>query len=219
MKNLENIRLEYNSQERNLHLPEYGRNVQKMVNYLKTIEDRDKRNEQAKAIIKVMDILNPQVHLQENYMQKLWDHLFIISEFDLDVDSPYPIPTEDELFAQPEAIPVEKRPLKASHYGRNTEKFIELIIDMEDGEMKTAAISSLASYMRQQYLIWNKDSVSQETIFSDIERLSDYKIIVPEEVSLGKMYSDNNHYRMNNSYKSRGGNSKRNLNQRKKNRK
>ena len=216
---MENFKLDYNSQGRNLHLPEYGRNVQKMVNYLKTIEDRDKRNEQAQAIIKVMDILNPQVHMQENYQQKLWDHLFIISEFDLDVDSPYPIPTKDELFSQPEPIPIDNTQVRANHYGRNTEKFIDLIVEMEEGEMKIAAIKALASYMRQLYLTWNKDSVSQETIFNDIARLSNHRLIVPEEVSLAKLPNDNGYHRTNNPFKSRNQNAKRNPNQRKKMRK
>ena len=137
-------------------MPEYGRNVQKMVDYLNTIEDRQKRNEQARAIVKVMEILNPQVYLQENYEQKLWDHLHIISHFTLDIDSPYPKPTEEHFYERPEVVPIKNKPIKATHYGRNIESIIDLIADHEDGEVKTAMIRSLAIYMRQQYLIWNK---------------------------------------------------------------
>ena len=188
--NIDTCKLLYNTERIKLWMPEYGRNVQKMVDYLKTIEDRDKRNEQAKAVVKVMEILNPQVYLQENYEQKLWDHLHIISGFTLDVDSPYPKPTQEHFFERPEVVPIKKKPIKATHYGRNIESIIDLIADHEDGDVKTAMIRSLAVYMRQQYLIWNKDSVADETIFQDIEKLSDYRIKVPEGLKLSRVASD-----------------------------
>lgn len=194
-------KLLYNTERVTLHIPEYGRNVQKMVDYLKTIEDRDKRNEQARAIIKVMEILNPAVHLQENYEQKLWDHLFIIADFDLDVDSPYPMPERDIMNRRPEMVPIEKKPLRASHYGRNIENMIDLVAQKEDGEEKTGMLAVLAGYMKQQYLIWNKDTVSDETIFQDIEKLSDYRIKVPEGLQIAKVQQNSwqkNHKQKNN---------------------
>jgi hypothetical protein len=188
MENMEidTCKLLYNTERVKLYIPEYGRNVQKMVDYLKTIDDREKRNEQARAIIKVMEILNPSVHLQEDYEHKLWDHLFIISGFDLDVDAPYPMPAPESLNEPPQMLLSKRKPIKANHYGRNIENIIELIAEKEDGEQKTSMIRSLAIYMRQQYLIWNKDTVADETIFQDIEKLSDYRIRVPEGLSLGK---------------------------------
>lgn len=190
-------KLLYNTERVTLHIPEYGRNVQKMVDYLKTIEDREKRNEQAKAIIKVMEILNPAVHLQENYEQKLWDHLYIIADFDLDVDAPYPMPARDIMHRRPQPVPIDKKPLRASHYGRNIENMIDLVARKEDGEQKTSMIRTLAIYMRQQYLIWNKDTVSDETIFQDIEKLSDYRIKVPEGLQLNKVQHDGGFNRQN----------------------
>ena len=190
-------KLLYNTERVTLHIPEYGRNVQKMVDYLKTIEDREKRNEQARAIIKVMEILNPAVHLQENYEQKLWDHLFIIADFDLDVDSPYPMPERDSMNKRPEVVPIEKKPLRASHYGRNIENMIDLVAQKEDGEEKNAMLSVLAGYMKQQYLIWNKDTVSDETIFQDIEKLSDYRIKVPEGLQMAKVQQQNGGWQKN----------------------
>ena len=186
-KEIDTCKLLYNTERVKLYISEYGRNVQKMVDYLKTIEDRQKRNEQARAIVKVMEIINPAVHLQDNYEQKLWDHLHIISGFDLDVDSPYPAPAPESLHEKPKMIPMAEKPIKATHYGRNIENFIELIAGMEDGEQKTSMIRTLATYMRQQYLIWNKDSVSDATIFQDIERLSDYRITVPEGLQLSRI--------------------------------
>lgn len=187
---LDGGRMLYNTEKKSLRLPEYGRNVQKMVEYVKSIPDREKRNRQARAVVRVMEILNPSVHLQENYEQKLWDHLHIIADFELDIDSPYPAPEKEEMLAPPAIVPVKKKPLKATHYGRNIESIIDLIAEKEDGETKTAMIRSLAIYMRQQYLIWNKDSVADETIFQDIEKLSDYRIKVPEGLVLTRISND-----------------------------
>ncbi len=191
-KEIDTCKLLYNTERVKLYIPEYGRNVQKMVDYLKTIEDRQQRNEQARAVIRVMEIINPAVKLQENYEHKLWDHLHIISDFSLDVDSPYPVPAPESLNERPLPIPLEKRPIKATHYGRNIESIIELVASMEDGQVKTEALRSLAIYMRQQYLIWNKDSVSDQTIFQDIEKLSDNRIQIPEGLTLNRIDSGAN---------------------------
>ena len=194
-KEVDTCKLLYNTERVTLYIPEYGRNVQKMVDYLKTSEDRQKRNEQARAIIKVMEIINPAVHLQDNYEQKLWDHLHIISGFSLDVDSPYPAPTPESLDERPLPVEINKTPVKASHYGRNIENMIDLVAQKEDGDEKTAMIRTLAIYMRQQYLIWNKDTVADETIFQDIEKLSDYRIKVPEGIQLTKAGNEQGFHR------------------------
>ena len=186
------VGLDYNTQREKLAMPEYGRNVLQMVQNLKTIEYRDKRNEQARAIVKTMEILNPQVHAQENFEHKLWDHLYIIAGFDLDVDAPYPCPVAEEFTTEPVSIPMKGSKIKATHYGRNIEKIINLLCDEPDGEIKTEMIRSLAIYMRQQYLIWNKDSVADDTIFKDIEKLSDYRLRVPEGINLSKISNDAN---------------------------
>lgn len=201
---------DYNTERKSLRLPEYGRNVQKMVAGLMQIEDREKRNEQAKAVVKVMELLNPQVHLQEDYERKLWDHLFIISDFQLDVDSPYPKPTPEELSARPAIVPVEKRPIKATHYGRNIESIIDLIAELEDGETKTYVIRNLAIYMRTQYLIWNKDSVADETIFADIEKLSGGRVKVPEGLQLSSVRNDQVFNRPGQGQPKKPGNNKKN---------
>ena len=210
---MDTCKLLYNTERVKLYIPEYGRNVQKMVDYLKTIEDRQKRNEQAKAVIKVMEILNPAVHLQENYEQKLWDHLFIISGFDLDVDAPYPMPAPESLQERPMPVPIQKKPIKANHYGRNIESIIDLIAEQEEGEVKTSMIRSLAIYMRQQYLIWNKDTVADETIFQDIERLSDGRVKVPEGMQLGRMDNNSGHSRPGNQQGKQGKNFRQKNNQ------
>lgn len=184
------IKLYYNTEVEKLEMPEYGRNVLKMVEQLRDIPDKAKRTEQAGAVVKVMESLNPQVHQQENWKQKLWDHLFMIAGYDLDVDSPYPKPLPELASSKPDPIPLNTQPIKARHYGRNIENIMNLIAEQEDGEVKTAMIRSLAIYMRQQYLIWNKDTVADETIFADIHRLSGGRIHVPEGIQLTKISSD-----------------------------
>lgn len=184
------IKLYYNTERENLQMPEYGRNILRMVEHLKEIPDKETRTAQARAVVKSMELLNPQVHTQENYEQKLWDHLFIISGYDLDIDAPYPMPVPEERDSKPMPVPLVKTPVKATHYGRNIESIIDLVAGEPDGEVKTALIKSLAVYMRQQYLIWNKDSVADETIFADIEKLSGYRIKVPAGLELSKISSD-----------------------------
>ena len=184
--------LDYNTSRERLAMPEYGRNVLKMVDQLREIPDRAKRTEQAYAIVKVMELLNPQVHTQDNYAHKLWDHLYMIAGYDLDVDSPWPCPVAEEFTTDPVPIPMKGSKIKAFHYGRNIESIINLICEQPEGEVKTELIRSLAIYMRQQYLIWNKDSVADETIFADIEKLSDGRIKVPEGISLSKISGDAN---------------------------
>ena len=186
----ETIRLEYNTEREKLKITEYGRNVLKMVEHLKEIPDRAKRSEQAIAVVKTMELLNPGVKAQEDWEHKLWDQLYIIAEFDLDIDAPYPSPIKEEFETQPVPLPMKGSKIKATHYGRNIERIIDLVSNEPEGEMKNALIHSLATYMRTQYLIWNKDSVADETIFADIEKMSDYRIKVPEGLKLKGVSQD-----------------------------
>jgi hypothetical protein len=160
-----------------------------------------------------MEILNPHVHVQENWEQKLWDHLHVISGFELDIDSPYPAPKIESFNKRPELVPLKNKPIKAHHYGRNIESIIDLIAEQEDGEVKTSMIRSLAIYMRQQYLIWNKDTVSDETIFQDIEKLSEGRVKVPEGIQLGRMDNNSNHSRPGNQQGKQGKNFRQKNNQ------
>ena len=190
-----NIGLDYNTEREKLEMPEYGRSVLKMVEKLREIPDREKRTEQARAVIKVMELLNPQVRQLDNFDHKLWDHLYMIAGYDLDVDSPYPRPVAEEFNTRPVPIPMKGEKIKATHYGRNIEKIINLLCEEPEGELKNEMLRSLAIYMRQQYLIWNKDSVSDETIFNDIEKLSEYRLKVPDGIKLHQINADANYSR------------------------
>lgn len=176
--------MDYNTTRDKLIMPEYGRHIQKMVEQVKEIPDKEKRNEQIKAVVQVMGILNPQLRDQPDFKHKLWDHVQIISGFDIDIDSPYPLPTKEDFMTKPEPVPVSSEPLKAAHYGRNIQNMVNVIAAMPDDEERDKIIKSMAVYMRQQYLIWNKDTVSEETIFKDIEALSGGKLVVPEHIHL-----------------------------------
>ena len=213
------IKLYYNTEREKLQMPEYGRNVLRMVEQLKDIPDKAKRSEQARAVVKVMETLNPQVHQQENFEQKLWDHLYMIAGYDLDIEAPYPAPLPEAKAIRPMVIPIDKSPVRATHYGRNIESIIDLIAGEPDGDVKTVMIRSLAIYMRQQYLIWNKDSVADQTIFADIEKLSDYRIKIPEGLELTKISQDSNFSRPGMNMGMNGLNRKNKKNNRNKNRK
>ena len=177
--------MDYNTQREKLVLPEYGRHVQKMIEQVKAIEDKEKRSEQMRAVVQVMGILNPQIRVVNDYKHKLWDHAQVIGGFDLDIDAPYPAPTPQQFEERPDVIALPDKPIKAACYGRNIENMIALIADREDDELKKEMIRTLALYMRQQYLILNKDNVAEETIFADIERLSEGKLKVPGDIHLG----------------------------------
>ncbi|MFA7117060.1 MAG: DUF4290 domain-containing protein [Bacteroidales bacterium] len=174
----------YNTLREKLQIPEYGRHIQKMIEYVKTIPDRDTRNEQIRVVIQIMGFLHPAQKDLNDYQQKLWDYAYEIADFDLDVDSPFPVPTRESVSEKPNQVPMQWTPVKAPHYGRNIQNMIEVVAKKEDGEMKDEMIKALASYMRQQYLIWNKNSVSEETIFKDIRKLSNDTLIVPDYIHL-----------------------------------
>ena len=184
--------MDYNTYREKLILPEYGRHVQKMIDRVKGIEDREKRSEQIQAVVNVMALLNPSLKEYPDYKRKLWDHVYVIAGYDLDIDSPYEVPTPAQAASRPDPIPVDKTPIKASCYGRNIENMIDLVAGIEDEAVQVEMIRNLARYMRQQYLIWNKDSVADETILKDMARLADGKLQIPEGLELGAVKGEFN---------------------------
>lgn len=179
--------MDYNRDREKLILPEYGRHIQKMVREVANIADRDKRNEQIRLVINVMASLTPHYKDSDEFKHKLWDHVHLISDFTLDVDSPFPVPEKEDFEVEPVQIPLEKSALKASHYGRNIQNMIEMIAEKSDEQTKEKMVLILAHYMRQQYLRWNKESVTDRTIFDDIEDLSDGKIKIGEHLKLSPL--------------------------------
>ena len=173
--------MEYNTQKKKLLLPEYGRNIQKMVDYLLTIEDREERTRAAKTVIDVMGNLYPHLRDVPDFRHKLWDHLAIMSEFKLDIDTPYPLPSLSKLQEKPERLPYSSNHIKYKHYGKLVEKLIDKIKELEDPEQKRALIVLTANHMKKSFLTWNKDSVEDEQIYNDIN--TDLKTYVDESMA------------------------------------
>lgn len=168
--------MEYNTSREKLVLPEYGRNIQKMIELTIAENDRDKRNKMAQAIIAIMGNMNPHLRDIADFKHKLWDHLAIISDFKLDIDSPYENPSIEKLKEKPEIVPYNTQKIKFKHYGKTIEKLIDEAVKMEDPEKKEVLIQMLANHMKKSYLTWNKEAVSDEQIFSDLNVISDGKI-------------------------------------------
>jgi len=143
---------DYNSSRKKLILPEYGRNIQKMVNHIKTIEDRDERNKAAKTVIGVMGNLNPHLRDVNDFKHKLWDHLAIIADFDLDIDTPYEWPEPESLQSKPEKVPYHQHRIKKKHYGRSIVLMIDKAVALEAGEEKDDLVKMIAYHMKKSYL-------------------------------------------------------------------
>lgn len=165
--------LEYNTQRQRLTLKEYGRNVQNLVAHIKTIDDKDKRNKYAGLLVELMKMINPEFSKDANeYTQKVWDDLFIISKFDLDVESPFPIPESTILERKPDRMRYQSNEIKYRHYGRNIEILIKNAIELEDAEEKEAAVVAIGKLMKSFYLTWNKDTIEDEQVLKNIRQLS-----------------------------------------------
>jgi len=174
--------LQYNSERTQLIIPEYGRHIQIMVNQMKSTENREERNKIAKAIIGVMGNLNPHLRDVPDFQHKLWDQLFIMSEFDLDVDSPFEKPQRELLEQRPDRIDYPQNFPKYRFYGNNIKSMIDVALEWEDGEMKDALIFNIANHMKKCFLNWNKDSVDDEIIFQHLNEFSDGKLKVKEDL-------------------------------------
>lgn len=152
---------------------EYGRHIQKMVEYLLTIEDKEERQRQAQAVIELMGFLNPHLKNVEDFRHKLWDHLFFISDFKLDVDSPYPIPTAETLKSKPEPLPYPKRYPRYSHLGKNLELVINKALNEEDPQKRQGFANAVAYYMKLAYNNWHKDTVHDDAIQSELSAITE----------------------------------------------
>jgi hypothetical protein len=168
--------LEYNSQRSHLIIPEYGRHLQKLIDQATAIEDKAERNKAAKYIISVMGSLNPHLRDVLDFQHKLWDQLFIMSDFNLDVDSPYPIPSKDILTQKPDRLKYPQNFPKYRFYGNNIKYMIDVANSWEESELKNALVLVIANHMKKCYLSWNKDTVSDEVIFEHLLELSNGKL-------------------------------------------
>jgi len=171
-----------------LILPEYGRSVQEMVQYAVTVEDRNKRQKLAEKIIDLMVLLNPQLKSQQDYKQKLWDHLFIISNFKLEVDSPFPIPEGGLKSLIPTYLPYPKNLIRYKHYGKNVETLIQKAIETEEPIVKAGLVSTIANFMKMAYKNWSNEEVSNDLIRDDLKTLSKGLLTIGDDVTIESFY-------------------------------
>jgi hypothetical protein len=167
---------EYNTDRGTMFISEYGRNIQKMVEFAVNEPDREKRNKLALALITLMGNLNPHLRDVADYKHKLWDHLFIISNFKLDVDSPYTIPTAETIRSKPQMMDYPQQRIRFRFYGKNIENMIKEAADMEEGPVKAGFINLIGSFMKQSCRNWNEEQLSDEEILAHLEMLSGGRI-------------------------------------------
>ena len=176
--------MEYNSSLPKMIIAEYGRHIQKMVDYAVTVKDNEERNKVAKAIIQVMGQLNPHLRDITDFKHKLWDHLFIISDFKLNVDSPFPKPDRKTFQTKPDKVEYPENKIKYKYYGRTIERIIEKAAKFKDGEEKDALVEMIANHLKKSYLNWNIDSVNDEVIIKHLTELSKNKLKLGENFKL-----------------------------------
>ena len=178
--------MEYNTTRPQLHMPEYGRIIQQLVERCKELATKEERNEMAVAIVDFMGQRNPQLRDEENYKHKLWDHLFILSNYDLDVDSPYPFPTVEELNEKPKKMEYPKLQGDFKFYGKSILQLIDKAIELEAGDEKDALIQVIANNMKKSYNVYNKEHVQDEIIFRHLKDLSENRLDLTSLDSLEK---------------------------------
>ena len=192
-KNRKSIQIvEYNTQREQLKITDYGRNITKMIAYAKTIADREERNKMAQTIVDTMALVNPKVKDRTDFRRILWHHLMWMADFDLDVDCPYPIIREETENVKPRPLSYSDSKIRYRHYGRALEDMIRAVADMPDSEEKTILSQQIAHTMKRQYLQWNRDSVDDDLIRQQLDKLSNGRITLPADFQFrdSKIYLD-----------------------------
>ena len=178
------MELEYNTQREKLIISEYGRHIQKMVDHAANLSNKEERQKMAEGIIDLMGELNPHLRDVDDFKHKLWDHLFIMSDFNLDVNSPYEKPELEKLFEKPEPLAYPNNKIRFNHYGKVIEMMIEEVSEMEKGELKEKITLAIANQMKKSYVNWNRDSVEDKLILKQLEQLANGKLSLPEDIEL-----------------------------------
>lgn len=178
---------EYNTERPHLILKEYGRNVQKLVEYIRTVPDKDKRTELAHTLIELIKQLTPTIKDQPEDPQRVWDDLYIIADFNLDINAPYPVPERDILFKKPEKVNYPQSQVRFKHYGKNIEKLVKEALKMEDPQERQDAIIYLGKLMKTFYGNWNKETLDDSVILKDIQDMSGGAL----EMTIEKVREDN----------------------------
>jgi len=178
---------DYNTTRKKLILAEYGRNVQNMVKYIVELPTKEERNRYAQVVIDLMGFLNPHLRDVADFKHKLWDHLHIISDFKIDVDSPYPKPSEDAIRFKPAPLAYPQQRIRYKHYGKTVELMISKARAIEEPARKQQMIQAIANFMKMAYVTWNKDTVADETIIKDLRDMSNGDLQLQENVNLNRV--------------------------------
>ena len=178
------VHFDYNTQRPQLPIPEYGRHVQRMVDHCMDLEDKEQRTRTAKAIIQVIGRLNPQLRNSDNFERTLWDHLYIMSDLKLDVESPFPKPTPEELVSKPKTVPYPQSNIKFGHYGKMVQRMIDQCAAMEPGSDRELYTMVIANHMKKQFLVWNRDTVPDPVILKDLGDMSKGQLKLNSETQL-----------------------------------
>ena len=173
--------MEYTTLKSKLIMPEYGRNIQQLVDYALTIENREDRTRCVNSIISIMGNLFPYLRDVNDFKHILWDHLAIMSDFKLDIDYPYEVVKKEDLYIKPKKLPYNQGPIAYKHYGKNLEDMIHKATEYAEGEEKECLKNMLANHMKKSFLTWNKEVVDDRKIFDDLEFLSDGQIVLTED--------------------------------------
>lgn len=182
--------MEYNTERKSLTISEYGRSIQEMVEHAVQLEDREQRTKAAKTIVNAMAILNPQLREYADFKHKLWDHLFIISDFRLDCDSPFPMPERDLTHVRPERMPYPNKQIRLRHYGSIIQEMVKEATKVEDEPTRKTVTEQIANFMKMSYLTWNRDSVDDVVIREQLKEFSGGKLELPEEIKLTNRFID-----------------------------
>jgi hypothetical protein len=196
----------YNTQSENLIISEYGRSFQNYVNYVCSVEPKEKRTKMADTLISVMEILNPTVKNQSDYKQKLWDHLHIIANFNLNVDSPFPVPEKTKIHQKPEKIEYSNQPIKFRFYGRNLQMMVNKATALGDEDLQKEFLNLLASFMTNSSKNWNNENLSNSQLADHLEVLSNKKLkVTPEqlEITLEQQQAKKKFFKPNNKFKNK----------------
>jgi len=209
--------MKYNTNRTPIIIPEYGRNIQKMIDFACTVDDKEERNKIARSIIKVMGQVVSQYKDSENFHEKLWDQLFIMADYKLDIDAPFTIPEKEKIEEKPKKVEYPIKNIKYRHYGHAIERFIKKASELEDGEEKDSFTYYIANMMKKNYLLYNRESVDDSLIHKHLQELSDGELKIRDEFQLKssgslvgkpkpsnikrKPHSNNNNKRKKNNYR------------------
>ena len=197
--------MEYNTARAELKIPEYGRNIQELADHIKTLATKEERTKAANTLINIMTLLNPGLKEQSEFKHKLWDHLFMIANYDLDIDAPYAMPLRREELPDPEKPTYSSNHIRFRFYGKNVERMLQRASEMEEGPARDAFVNALASYMKMAYRVWNEDKVPDEIIIEHIRSMSKGVLDVKE---IREMAAHNENFVPQKQKKDHGGNKK-----------